>query len=291
MRRSVIAFLLLCSLAQADVIDCIRAGVPQVVVPLGEYVLTEPLSIPSGMTILCAEGTTFVAAEGAFKGTHDCLIDMIGTANTTIIGCAFKMRRDDYGVYAFPKPDYEPSESRHAINILGAKNIRLTNIRADFSGGDGIFIGSTGPSSARVPSENIFIKDSVTDSNLRQGISIVSAKGVLIEDCVFSNTKGSSPQAGIDIEPEYRDFVEIVVRRCQSNGNRGPGYMVGLFKVNPDDKPCRIVFESCRYKDVPDDQVNLRLGGVLNHEVPNGYLRPNLPLGTHIQWNDLVFDN
>lgn len=276
----------------------IAAGQRFVHVPIGQYPLDKTLEIPSGVTVYCEVGAEFVAAPGAFLGTHDSLVLIRGSL-ITIENCQFRMLKDSYGVYKF-KPDgsidptpnalgYVASEDRHAISLIGAKNVKLINIRAEFSGGDGIFIGSAGPSSARIPCENITITHSVMDSNLRQGVSVVSVKNLLIEDCVFSHTYGTSPQAGIDIEPEYRDSVDVTVRRCQSIGNRGPAYMVGLFKVNPDDQPSRIVFEQCTQSGVPDDQLNFRLGGVLNEGFPSGYMRDDIPRATVIQWNDLVW--
>ena len=40
------------------------------------------------------------------------------------------------------------------------------------------------------------------DNNRRQGLSIVEADGVLVTDSIFSNTHGTRPSAGIDLEPD-----------------------------------------------------------------------------------------
>jgi hypothetical protein len=289
--KTILAITLFCSLANAQPIgpvEQIKAGQQTVNVPLGVYSLTETLKIPSQQTILCQPGAVFEAAPGAFTGTRDCLVEITGS-NNTVIGCTFRMRKADYGVYAYPKPGYVPSEFRHALNIVGARNVTLIGVRAEQSGGDGLFIGPAGTPTAKILPENITVKDSVFHGNLRNAVSVIAAKNLLIQDCIFSGTYGTSPQAGIDLEPEYRDSITAVIRRCQSNGNRGAAYMIGFFKMNPDDPPSSIVFEDCTYKDVPADQINFRLGGVLNHEVPNGYMRDAIPKGSIIQWNDLVW--
>ena len=58
------------------------------------------------------------------------------------------------------------------------------------SGGDGIFIFGA---------HNVQIRDCLVDRHYRQGLSIISARGVLVERCTFADTNGTEPAAGIDI--------------------------------------------------------------------------------------------
>ena len=58
------------------------------------------------------------------------------------------------------------------------------------------------------------IKDVVTDNCYRQGISVISARNLLIENNVFKNTGGTPPGAGIDLEPNRPDekLVNVIIR-------------------------------------------------------------------------------
>ena len=43
--------------------------------------------------------------------------------------------------------------------------------------------------------QRVVIKDVVADDNHRQGMSVISALGLLVENCTFSGTNGTSPMA------------------------------------------------------------------------------------------------
>ena len=283
----------------------IDRGGPIVWIPKGTYQQDVSLRLRSNLTLLCEEGAVIEAAPGAFLPGIDVLeaslIVLDQVANVSIYNCTFKMRKPDYGVYKV-RPDgtydmtpnalgYVPGEWRHSISITGCQRIKLHNVKANLSGGDGLFIGPhITPNGPRIPSRDVTVRQSTFADNYRQGVSVPSCLGeCLIEDCVFSGTNGASPQAGIDIEPENGDAVEVTVRRCLSVGNRGPGYMVGLFKNTPTTAPSKIAFEDCQYLSVPADQVNFRLGGVLSATMPNGYMLDNLPAGTVISWDTLIW--
>lgn len=63
--------------------------------------------------------------------------------------------------------------------------------------GDGIYIGEENG----VPCNSINIYGAFLDNNRRNGISIISAKNFTMSNSVISNTNGTSPEYGIDIEP------------------------------------------------------------------------------------------
>jgi hypothetical protein len=86
--------------------------------------------------------------------------------------------------------------------------------------GDGIYVGSLG---AR-DSTAITIRQCRSRGNRRQGLSITSCIGGLVEDCEFSDTNGTPPQCGIDLEPNGSAAVrDVRIVRCLTTNNRGPG--------------------------------------------------------------------
>lgn len=83
---------------------------------------------------------------------------------------------------------------RHSENIL-VENATISNLW-----GDGIYIGNI-----HKPSSNIVVRGARIDSSRRNGISIIAGDGITIENCIISNTAGTSPEFGIDIEPNKPD--------------------------------------------------------------------------------------
>jgi hypothetical protein len=64
-----------------------------------------------------------------------------------------------------------------------------------------------------------------SDGNRRQGLSIIEADGVLVTDSVFSNTHGTRPSAGIDLEPDHpsQQIVNLRIQNSKFLNNAGPG--------------------------------------------------------------------
>lgn len=292
------------ALSQAESLQAvIDRGGPLVYVPKGEYTLDVPLKMRSNLALTFEPGTTVTAAAGAFQGTFAALIVFEGVSNVTVQaeGCVFKMRKADYRDPA----KYTPSEWRHVLDVRGSKGVTITGGTYAESGGDGIYLGpwvtddaAWANSKKHTSNENITIRRAVCDNNFRQGISVVACVGCVIEDSVLKNTNGTSPQAGIDIEPEYQDPIDVTVRRCRSDGNRGPAFMWSLQNValtyrannvTVNTPPVRIIQEDNTYNGVPADQPSLRMTGIFKADAPTGYLCDNIPKGSALQWNDLVW--
>jgi hypothetical protein len=66
--------------------------------------------------------------------------------------------------------------------------------------------------------------------NNRQGLSIINAQDMVVEDSEFSRTNGTAPAAGIDIEPDYAEYslVNITLRNLLLENNDGHGVQVAL---------------------------------------------------------------
>ena len=88
--------------------------------------------------------------------------------------------------------------------------------------GDGIYIGST---RRQGYCEDVYIRNHRADNNRRQGMSVISVKRLVVDDPVWTNTNGTAPQAGLDIEPNLKtdrlDFIRInnpKTSKCAGNG-------------------------------------------------------------------------
>ena len=113
--------------------------------------------------------------------------------------------------------------------------------------GDGIYFANLFTDGDVI--DNIKVTNSVMDNNRRQGVSISGGSNILFENCVFKNTKGTAPQAGIDIEPDegYAEVTNLEIRNCKFINNAGHG--VTCVKMGEDvDLACKNLFiENCNF--------------------------------------------
>lgn len=207
-----------------------------------------PLKAASNQHIVFEAGAVLLAKRGEFVGRTDRLLAVDGVENVRITGygAALRMWRDDYASGKDGRGrDYMRGEWRHAMTINGSRNVLVEGLILEESGGDGIYISSPAPEKT---SRDIVIRDCVCDRNHRQGISVISAENLLVENCVFKNTKGTAPEDGVDFEPNNPSdrFVNCVFRNCVSENNAGNGFELALSQSRNTTTPCSIRFENCR---------------------------------------------
>jgi hypothetical protein len=222
----------------------IDSGAPKVVVEnMGRpWIVSRTINLRSNQEIVFEKGVIVEAKKGAFLGKGDCLFLAALQRNITIIGygAVLRMRKLDY-----TQPPYEKAEWRHALSIRSCENVRVFGLTLASSGGDGIYLGVA---KRGVPNSNIHIKDVVCVDNYRQGISVISAENVLMENVVMRDTSGTPPMAGIDFEPNDPTEVlsSIVMRNCTVQNNSGDGFAFYLHNLNSASRPISIRLEGCR---------------------------------------------
>lgn len=75
--------------------------------------------------------------------------------------------------------------------------------------------------------ERVVVRGVVAQNNRRTGLAAPSARDVTVEDSSFSGTRGQSPEAGANFEPNPEGEVrDVRVRRCTFAGNAGVGLYV-----------------------------------------------------------------
>lgn len=222
----------------------IDSKVPKLVVdnPGKPWIVT-PLRLVSDQEIVFEEGVEVLAKAGEFKGTNDSLFKADNCSNITLRGykAVLRMRRADYD-----NPElYKRAEWRHGLSFRSCTNIKVLGLTVTESGGDGIYLGTA---TQGVTNRDILIKDVVCDRNYRQGISVITAENLLIENTVMRDTAGTAPQAGIDFEPNHPQerLVNCVMRDCVSEGNKSYAYVLYVRPLNATSVPMSVRFENCR---------------------------------------------
>lgn len=229
-----------------DSTDAIQAaldsGAEQVTIPyMGQPWIVRPLSLKSDQQVHLETGVVVLAKKGEFRAGGDSLFTASAAENLVIkgYGATFRMRKTDYMA-----PPYKKAEWRMGLSLRGCSNVLVEGLRIESSGGDGIYIDGGGK---RRFCEDIVIRDVTCDDNHRQGISVISVQNLLIENCVFSNTWGTAPGAGLDLEPDGEDqsLVDIVVRNCLFENNEGHEILVYPKNLHEKAPDLSIRFENC----------------------------------------------
>ena len=201
-----------------------------------------PITLVSDQEIVFEKGAVVQAVRGGYQSPNAMLILGQAVKNVTLSGegATLRMWKADY--QAAP---YRKSEWRHALAFYACENVTVRGLTVADSGGDGIYLGA---GSHGLPCKNVTLQNLRCVNHHRQGISVISAEGLTIEDCAFNDTSGTAPQAGIDFEPNASSerLIGCVLRRCTFENNRSYGILFALNKLDYDSAPLGIRIENCR---------------------------------------------
>ena len=212
-----------------DDTDALQAAIDAgstVVFPSGTYMVRRrsssfsSLSVPSDRALLLAPNATIKLLP--YNSTHAYIFD-IRSENVFISGGTIDGSREDNSATT--------GEWGMGLHIYNAKNVSVENLTTKDNWGDGIYLGA----SSSGKNENISIRNVTSTNNRRQGMSVISVSGLLVENSRFMNTNGTDPQAGIDFEPNHADqsLDNIKLVNISTASNTGPGilwYPPSVFK-------------------------------------------------------------
>jgi parallel beta-helix repeat protein len=188
----------------------------KVYVPDGTYMINVDVSLQlhSNQTLAMSDGAVLKAIASA-KDCHS-LINIENASNVVVSG----------GSIVGERYRHLGSSGQRGMGIqivYKSSNVTVKNVRISDFWGDGIYVGSpTGAADMAV--RNITIENVVSHNNRRQGLSITDASNVTVKNSVFSNTNGTNPGVGIDIEPnedQIAEDIEIINTQCTGNASSG----------------------------------------------------------------------
>lgn len=107
------------------------------------------------------------------------------------------------------------------VGVYGSANVIISDMIIADCWGDGIYINDN--KAKTHASAFVGIKNVISRNNRRQGLSIIKASYILVDSCKFIYTNGTSPQAGIDIEPNYDTASYITIKNTECAYNKGAG--------------------------------------------------------------------
>ena len=195
---------------QAAVAAVVRLGGGTVYVPPGCYLIN---AVPTG--IVLDSNVSLRLDSGAILKTipnsspNYSLITVWNKSNVNISGGTLMGDRDHH--------TGSSGEWGFGIDIRGSSHVVVENVVSRDFWGDGFYVGS---SAANGASQNITLRSCVGENNRRQGLSMTGVNGALIDGCTFSDTAGTAPEAGIDLEPDTGDTLENVrITGCYFRNN------------------------------------------------------------------------
>lgn len=251
-----------------DATECLQSaidsGAKKVVVPfMGTEWIVRPIRLRGNLELVFEPGVLVLAKKGEFRGKGDSLFAATDAENITLrgYGATLRMRKNDY-----QHSPYAKAEWRMTLDFAGCRKIAVEGLRIESSGGDGIYIGAT----HKQPfCEDIVIRDVTCHDHHRQGISVISAVNLLIENCILSGTGGTAPQAGIDFEPNSpgERLKNCVVRNCTMADNNGAGILVYLNPLSRASEPVSLLFEHCLVQGGKDTGIGV---GAIKDDGPQG---------------------
>lgn len=197
-------------------IDALPEGGGIVVVPAGHYMVdaTRALKLRSNMTLELDPDATIEAIPNDRKRSH--VIKVWRADNVVIRGGRVVGERQGH--------TGEGGEWGYGINIQASRNVRVSGTHISDCWGDGIWIGALGKGVFQVVATDVTIENVVSTNNRRQGMSIGPCNRVRVINCTFSNTHGTAPQSGIDLEPMAQGPArDILIQGCTFTGNKGCG--------------------------------------------------------------------
>lgn len=120
-------------------------------------------------------------------------------------------------------------ESGHGIRIVNSHNVHVSDADIRYTWGDGVCVGGNG-TMAEI-SQNVTLERIRTYKCSRNGLSIIEADGVVVQDCDFTYTDRTAPQYGIDVEPNLGTATNITIENVRMLNNGIGGFALYTTKA------------------------------------------------------------
>jgi hypothetical protein len=204
---------------RTDDTEAIQAAIDEVggtggtvLVPGGTYMVDavkkkRRLALKSDMTLKLAKDAILKVIPNDSRKYS--VLTISDVSNVTVVGGTLEGDRAEHRG--------KVGEAGMGIRIdNGAKRVTISGVTSRKMWGDGFYVEGA---------KDIKFCGVTADNNRRQGLSIVEANGVLVTDSLFTNTRGTRPSAGIDLEPDHAEqrIVNVRIQNSKFIDNAGPG--------------------------------------------------------------------
>jgi hypothetical protein len=217
---------------------------------------TSNFSVPSNSQWFLKPGTIF--KDTGALGASVRLMNIESVSNVHIVGYGAKVQ--------MTRADYVTGEQRHGVNIRTATNVTIEGLESSDCGGDGFYVGGD----TSTPSTDILLLKCTADNNRRNNISITNGRRVWVVYPTVTDANGTSPQKGVDIEPNSDgagaiegELDGIYIIGGYSSGNAGPGFSYAGGWLTASGKEISVHFIDCvSVGDVNNFQIEAAPSGI-----------------------------
>lgn len=259
-------------------------------------------------TLIWAKNNNDPSEPGEFNKYNDRLFTGSNRSNIIFDGndTTLRMNRDEYGPYT------GSNGQMHAIGLFSCSNVKIRGLNIEDTGGDGIFVGSSGGDyKYKIPSMDILIEEVKFTNLMRCGIMVWSVVGLTVQDCKIVD----SGYIGIEIESDwkYQRLYDITMRNITITGSKSHSLVVNCMDLDADNpkseyfepKDISITLENIEIKDGrkygisvthvwedgPDGFIKFKNVTVDNTVNPGASLYKKSSLKAHVSFEDCVWKN
>jgi hypothetical protein len=136
----------------------------------------------------------------------------------------------------------------HNIHIKGSREFSFVDVDSLNAAVDGFYLHASDPTDPSTFTKDGLFLDSRADNGFRQGMSIINGDNIQVIGGAYTNSRGTRPAAGIDVEANERTAVpgnrNILIRNVTFAGNDGYGV-----QLSAKGKPTNITIEDSYFTD------------------------------------------
>jgi polygalacturonase len=239
-------------LALQAAIDAAAEAKRTLYIPAGNYVVTQSLRAASNLTIW-AYGATLVTMIGELgdSGRIVPTLNIDSVDNVTVCGLAVNGQK-----FSFPHTEYKAG-----IGINNSSEVTIEGCDLFECKGDGLICYSK---HAGQRNRNVVVRNTTCRNNYRLGCAITELSLGRFFNCVFTQSLGTLPMAGVDFEPDSASawISDIEFHQCEfsengsTSGDDGAGIQIYLHEA-PTNPQGGIHFYDCAIHD------NMIMGAIL----------------------------
>jgi hypothetical protein len=171
--------------------------------------------------VIDGEGGSIVAADGMTVASGKGLLYLTGCFNFCVRHLTFNANRAN----RVPAETYA-----HTVSVRSCTRFSFEDVRSINAVCDGFYFDATTNTDSATYCRDFQLVRCSADNCYRQGMSVINAWDFLISGGSYTNTNGTAPQAGIDIEsnagPTSLSNARGTIRNVRIEGNTGRGVLI-----------------------------------------------------------------
>lgn len=214
------------------------------------YLISSPLNVSSSKDFIIEGNNAVIKVKDGTPASGGSGVILTRCENFTIQNITVNGNR----------ANRTPAETyAHNLILRGCRLFTLSGVTGENAVCDGFYVSAYTPSDAETVSRNGMFLNCKGDNCYRQGMSIINGHHLYVVNSEFSNTAGTAPEAGIDIEADSGTCepsnMNIVIRNSKFSANRGYGTLISSMGATRN-----ITIEDSYFTNSPS--ANPSLGGI-----------------------------